>query len=222
MESIEAEPIKREAPGPYRRSQLRLLRERPLPPPSRIRGSFLAALAERRSAEVFRPIATHELSTWLHYTASIQAVHVQDPNRQQRFVGSFGALHPTHIVLGQSDETWRAYVPAEHVLGDIRVDPFAAAMLRTKARQYFPAEDATLIVLVTDADLANHYYLNPQSLMLRDAGVLLGHAALVAAALGLGFRILGGTGTPLIEKLIPDLPFTPAATGLAWLGGRAA
>jgi hypothetical protein len=92
-------------------------------------------------------------------------------------------------------------------------------MLRAKARQYFPAENATLIVLIADVDLANHYYLNPRSLILREAGVLLGHAALVAAALGLGFRILGGTGTPLVEKLIPELAFTPAATGLAWIGG---
>lgn len=222
MESTEAEPIKRESPGPYRRSQLRLLRETPLPPPSQIRGSLLAALAGRRSAELFTPIPVHDLSTWLHYTASIQAMNAQDPNRQQRFVGSFGALHPTHIVLGRSDDTWTAYVPSGHVLGDLQVDSLTAAKLRMKAQQYFPAEDATLIVLVSDADLASHYYLNPESLMLRDASVLLGHAALVAAGLGLGFRILGGIGTPLIEKLIPDLPFTPAATGLAWLGGRAA
>src|SRR6266481_2030174 len=118
MESTEVEPTRREAPGPYRRPQLLLLREAPLPPPSHLRGSFLAALGERRSAEVFTPIAVHDLSTWLYYTASIQAVNAQDPNRQRRFVASFGALHPTHIVLGQPDDTWTAYVPASHVLGD--------------------------------------------------------------------------------------------------------
>ena len=55
--------------------------------------------------------------------------------------------------------------------------------------------------------------------MLRDGGVLFGHAALVAAALGLGFRILGSTGTPLLERLVRGLPFRPVATGLAWVGG---
>ena len=219
MESTEDEPIRREAPDAYERSELQSLRETPLPPPSALRGSFLAALSERRSAEVFTPLAVRELATWLHYTASIQAVNAQDANRQQRFVASFGALHPTHIVLGQPDDNWTAYVPTRHVLGDLEVDAITATMLRAKARQYFPAENATLIVLISDVDLANHYYLNPRSLMLREAGVLLGHAALVAAALGLGFRILGGTGTPLVERLIPELPFTPAATGLAWIGG---
>jgi hypothetical protein len=64
--------------------------------------------------------------------------------------------------------------------------------------------------------------LNPLSLLLRDAGVLLGHAALVAASLGLGFRILGSTGTPFVECLVSGLPFRPVATGLAWVGGARA
>jgi hypothetical protein len=219
MENTEDEPIRLEEPGPYRRSELSLIRETPLPPAQQLRGSFFAALAERRSAEFFTPIAIHELATWLHYTASIQAVNARDRNRQQRFVASFGALHPTHIVLGGLDGNWTAYVPGKRVLGAIHVNPAMAAMVRAKAREYFPAKNATLIVLLSDADLANHYYLNPRSLMLREAGVLLGHGSLVAAALGLGFRILGGTGTPLVEQLVPDLPFRPAATGLAWIGG---
>jgi hypothetical protein len=165
------------------------------------------------------PITDQELATWLHYTASVQAFNAEDPNRQLRFVPSFGALHPTHILLSRSEETWVTYLPGKHGLGEVSVDPAIASSLRIKASQYFPAENGTLIALIADTDLADHYYLNARSLILRDAGVLLGHGALVAAALGLGFRILGGTGAPLSELLIPGLRFRPTATGLAWIGG---
>jgi hypothetical protein len=97
-----------------------------------------------------------------------------------------------------------------------------AADLSARARDCFRTEEGTLIVLLADADLVDHYYLNARSLMLREAGVLLGHGSLVAAALGLGFRILGASGTPLVERLVPDLLFRPAATGLAWIGGASA
>jgi len=86
----------------------------------------------------------------------------------------------------------------------------------------FQAKDATLVALIGDLDLASHYYQHPLPLMLRDVGVLFGHAALVAAALGLSFRILGITGNTLVERLVMDLPFRSAAPGLAWIGGGCA
>lgn len=222
MASIEDEPIRIEAPGPYIRRQLPLCQETPLPSPFELREPVIAALANRRSADVFAPISTGELATWLHYTTSVQAVNSGDPNRQRRYVASFGALHPAHIVIGGPNGSWNAYVPERHAMGDLYVDPATASALRAKAQQCFQTEDATLIALIGDFDLAAHYYVNPLSLMLRDAGVLFGHAALVAAALGLGFRILGSTGSPFAERLVIDLPFKPVATGLAWIGGAPA
>jgi len=167
-------------------------------------------------------MSTEALATWLHYTTSVQAINAEDPNRQRRYVASFGALHPAHILLGNPDGSWYAYVPGKHVLGDLETDPATSEALRTKAQECFQAQDATLVVLLADLDLAAHYYLNPLSLLLRDGGVLFGHAALVAASLGLEFRILGRTGTPLVERLVQDLPFRPVATGLAWVGGALA
>ncbi len=222
MASIEDEPIRLDTPGPYIRLQLPVLRETPLPPPIEPRGSLVAALARRRSAEVFTPILTGELATWLHYATSVQAVNAEDPNRQRRYVASFGALHPASILLGSPNGSWHAYVPERHALGDLEIDLSTAAALRTRAQQCFQTQDATLVALLSDFDLAAHYYLNPLSLLLRDGGVLFGHAALIAASLGLGFRILGSTGAPLVERLVKGLPFRPVATGLAWVGGAPA
>ena len=218
MANIDDQPIRLEAPGPYERAQLPLLRELPLPTPAELGGTFIDVLQRRRSAEVFAPIATNELATWLYYTDSVQAVNSEDPNRQRRYVASFGALHPSHILLGGPEGAWRVYVPERHTLGDISVDAGASKALHARARECFQADRATLVALLGNSDLATHYYLNPLPLMLRDGGVLLGHAAMVAAALGLAFRILGSTGTPILERLMPDLPFTPFATGLSWIG----
>lgn len=76
-----------------------------------------------------------------------------------------------------------------------------------------------LLALLADLDLAESYYRNPHQLLLRDAGVLLGHASLVAAALDLSFRILGTVGGTTVSTLIPDLGFKCSGTGLAWIGG---
>ena len=140
----------------------------------------MAALSRRRSAEVFTPISADSLTTWLHYTSSIQAINTEDANRQRRYVASFGALYLTHVLLGGPSGSWNVYVPERHALGDLRIDTVVSAELRTKALQYFHAPDATLVALISNSDLAAHYYLNPLSLMLRDAGVLFGHAALVS------------------------------------------
>src|SRR4051794_21704144 len=127
MGSIEDEPIRVEDPGPYTRSPLPVLQETPLPPPSELRCSFITALAQRRSAEVFTPISTHELATWLHYTALVQAVNAEDSNRQRRYVASFGALHPAHILLGSPNGSWNAYLPGRRALGNLQVDLVTAA-----------------------------------------------------------------------------------------------
>jgi hypothetical protein len=219
MTSTDEGPIRLDGSVWKKRCPLPLVHKIPLAKPSPIPTSFLLALAHRRSAEKFSPIPLNDLATWLYYCASIQSVHVGDPNRQRRFVGSFGALHPAHILLGSPDGRWCAYVPEDHALGDVLVDADAASQLRTESMQLFSSTEATLIALISDGDLVANYYENASGLILRDAGVLLGHAALVAAALGLAFRILGSSGTPSLEHVVRNLPFRPVASGLAWIGG---
>jgi hypothetical protein len=219
MASTENRPRRLEIAGPYKRLLVPTVQETRLPPPGPIRSSFLSALSRRRSADAFTSISFEDLATWLHYTAILQAVNAEDSNRQRRFVASFGALHPAHIVLGKLDNTWSVYVPQKHALGDLDVDASAATALRADADSCFATNEAMLVALISDHDLASNYYDDPLSLILRDGGVLLGHAALVAAALGLAFRILGSTGTSAAEGLLKNLPFKPVAAGLAWIGG---
>src|SRR5579871_2348597 len=220
MANTEGEPRRLAKPELTKRRCLPFTRKIALPEPSPIPMSFILALAERRSAERFASIDLSDLATWLYYCSTVQSVHSDDRNRQQRFVASFGALHPAHILLGNPDGKWFTYVSGEHALGELAVDANVAFQLRNLAAQLFAAPEATLVSLISDTELAESYYENASGLILRDAGVLLGHGALVAAAIGIGFRILGSTGGPLLEKMVCDLPFRAMATGLAWIGGR--
>jgi len=111
------------------------------------------------------------------------------------------------------------YLPGRHALGLLDVDQHAADLVRKNAEECHPGRGAFLIVLLADLDLAESYYANPLQLLLRDGGVLLGHASLVAAALDLGFRILGSAGGNIVSSLVPGMAFRSAGTGLAWLGG---
>lgn len=218
MTITDEEPIRLDGSVWSKRIPLPVTRKTALPKPAPIRTSFLLALAERRSAEHFMPIPVSDLATWLYYCASVQSIHSDDPNRQRRFVGSMGALHPAHIILGSPNGQWSAYLSEEHALGDLMVDAEAASQLRARAIQLFGSCEATLVALISDRDLVGSYYANASALILRDASVLLGHAALVAAALGLAFRILGSTGTSSLENVVSNLPFRPMASGLAWIG----
>jgi hypothetical protein len=218
MANIDAEPIRLDPTEPSRRRPIPATLKIPLKQPSEISSPFTEVLARRRSAEQFSEITLEGLSTWLYYVASIQSVQASDSNRQRRFVGSFGALHPAHILLGMPDHNWFAYLPGEHSVGQLRVVAEAAAELRTKAMGFYRAESATLFALLCDVDLVATYYCNASELILRDAGVLLGHAALVASSVGLAFRILGTTGSDALERLISNLPFTPMSVGLALVG----
>lgn len=220
MANTDREPTRLDPQAPAKRCPFpitRTIRFGEVPP---ITLPFGVVLRDRRSAEEFLAATVEDLATWLYYTAAVQSVQAGDSNRQRRFVGSFGALHPAHILLGMPDHTWFAYMPREHSVGELRVASEAATQLRRKAMQFYRAEDATIVALLCDADLVGTYYENASELVLRDAGVLLGHAALVASAVGLAFRILGTTGSVELERLVCDLPFRGASVGVALVGRR--
>lgn len=146
-------------------------------------------------------------------------MNLEDANRQRRFVGSFGALHPAHIVLGTPSNAWSVYLPERHSLGVLAVDQDVAALMRSGAEACHSGRDAILIALLADLDLAESYYGHPLQLLLRDGGVLLGHGSLVAAAIDLAFRILGNVGGDTANSLVPGIAFRSVGTGLAWIGG---
>lgn len=212
--------MRREVPQPYKRRSIPFASLITLPPPTPSCASFAEALARRESGEIFTPPTIVELSNFLNDVGRIRAIDLNDANRQKRKVASMGALHPTHILVDVPNNGWHVYVPDTHALGALQVQADSSAAIIRMGQEHVPGHHGSLLCLLSDCDLVSAYYVNYSSLLLRDAGVLLGHASLVAAAHKLTFRILGRTGTAAVESLVPGLPFNPMATGLALIGAQ--
>ena len=75
-----------------------------------------AAKQRRRSAALSGPIVPGQLGTLLAFTAGLQGTNVTDSNRQRRYAGSFGALHPAHILIGIASHSRGAYLPLSMLL----------------------------------------------------------------------------------------------------------
>jgi hypothetical protein len=76
----------------------------------------------------------------------------------------------------------------------------------------------TLVSLVAEPGKTAAKYANHESLVWRDAGVVLGYMSLMAEALKLSFCPLGITGRPYVTDCLPNAS-TLQAVGLAVLGG---
>jgi hypothetical protein len=214
--------VRRGEPGKYQRLSLPILSSVGLPVARPATCSFATALSRRVSADFFAPPTNEELSDFLSDVFGIRFVDQSDRNRQKRCVASMGALHPAHCLLYLRHTGWHVYIPENHSLGQFPADEGSSSRLLALVDEHLPGQQADVMCLLSDCDLAANYYENYVPLLFRDAGVLMGHAALVAAAHGLSFRILGRTGTAVAESLVKGLGFRPLATGLALLGSKIA
>lgn len=218
MESIKQDTERVKNSGPYLRQPLPCYDVVDLPEPTPSLVGFRQVLRSRRSADFFCAVSDPDLSSFLYDVAVIQDVDLVDGNRQRRPVASMGGLHPAHVLIYRPAMGWFTYLAESHALGALNVDSASAAAIIGVAREHHPSDTASLLCLLSDCDLAANYYEHYVPLLLRDAGVLLGHASLVAAAHNLAFRILGRTGARALETLVPNLRFKPLASGLALLG----
>lgn len=213
--------IRRAQPGKYERQSLPILSSITLPTPHKSDCSFATALEKRVSAESFGSPTNEELSDFLNDVSGIRFVDRDERNRQKRCVASMGALHPAHLLVYRPMAGWQVHIPDEHSLGQLSVNKANSKRLLDLVDEHLPGHQAAVICLLSDCDLAENYYEHYAPLLFRDAGVLMGHAALVASAHGLPFRILGRTGTDIAESLIRGVRVRLLATGLALLGSKA-
>jgi hypothetical protein len=212
--------VRRADPGTYRRLQLPVISSVSLPAPNPSTSTFVEALDRRKSGDYFTPPSLGDLSNFLNDVYRIRATNQSDANRQKRCVPSMGALHPAHLLLCLHEHDWYVYAPEKHSLDRLPIVQESSKTLHQLVEEHSPEHGGVIVCLLSDCDLASNYYDNYLPLLFRDAGVLLGHAALVAAAHDFSFRILGRTGTYVAESLVVGIPFKPLATGLALLGAQ--
>lgn len=140
------------------------------------------------------------------------------PNQESRVHPSAGAMHPIHVLLARETGPWLRYDPLEHTLIELPGSGASATASREAVCSLIELARGTLIGLVAEPGKTAAKYEHHDSLVWRDAGVVLGYLSLMAEAVGLAFCPLGITGQP---HLTAQLPHASAlqAVGLAVVGG---
>jgi nitroreductase len=111
------------------------------------------------------------------------------------------------------------YDPVDHAIIELLGSTASAAMGRAAAGCLLNIEHGVLLGLVAEPGKTASKYANHESLVWRDAGVVLGYMSLVAEALGLAFCPLGITGGPHLTDYLSDTSLLEAV-GLAVLGAE--
>lgn len=139
------------------------------------------------------------------------------PSQESRSYPSAGAMHPVHVLLTEPEGDWLKYDPCDHALLVLSDTHESANSARSSANQCVPVGKAILIALVAEPGKTEAKYLNSETLVSRDIGIVLGYMSLVAEALGLSFCPLGITGGAQLAGVLPDTERLHGA-GLCLLG----
>jgi len=139
------------------------------------------------------------------------------PNQESRPHPSAGALHPIHVLMASDATAIHRYDPVQHALFELPASAGNARHVIDAATSSLELVRGSVLALVAEPGKTGSKYEDPDSLVLRDAGVVLGYMSFIAEALGLAFCPLGITGSP---GLTQGLPAAGAlrAVGLAVLG----
>lgn len=213
------------APVQWTESDLRGFEELGLPrvsrEPTSSEASFAEVISRRRTRYELGIPPSHAVEDLLCLTCRVQ-MQFDSPlgfPLSRRPVPSAGGIHPIHIVLHASGSNQvHRYDPFQHGLRRVE-SALDTQKLRTAMHAVVPGDQAVLLLLVAEPGMTAAKYANANSLIWRDAGVLLGSLSFAAEALGLNFVPLGVTGDPWASQLVggPGL----CGVGVALVGSRA-
>lgn len=180
----------------------------------------LAGLLEiRQTRRVFaKPIESTALGEflWLACRNRCSRPSPYGSDQESRVHPSAGALHPIHVLVASEGNLWMRYSPTEHALTEVLGSAGSATALRTETARLLNVAYGTLIGLVAEPGKTAAKYENHETLVWRDAGVVLGYMSVVAEALDMSFCPLGITGSPHLTNYLSTTELE--AVGLAVLG----
>ena len=180
--------------------------------------SFAATLEARRSQRAMTRATLREVVNAIAFAVRPREEVEGDPfGRTRRPSPSAGAIHPVDVLLVHGPCRVFRYAPRTHHLEALRVsarehlDAFVEDCC-----EVLPEASGTGIVLVGNMNRVAALYERPESLLWRDAGVLLQTLALVATAYRLAFCPVGILGTPVLRAL--GLSESLLGVGVALIG----
>lgn len=125
-------------------------------------------------------------------------------DQESRVYPSAGATHPIHVLLARETGPLQRYDPVAHALVALPGSDANAAASREAANSLVDLAHGTVIGIVAEPGKTAAKYKGHDSLVWRDAGVVLGYLSVIAEALQLPFCPLGITGQPYLTANLPN------------------
>jgi SagB-type dehydrogenase family enzyme len=219
-------PTPRESELPYSEFEYKVVSKTYLPEPEiPISVSFGSILADRRSMRTFKPVSGEKKNALLWYSSRVitlaPAAHVR---WQHRPCPSAGGRHPIDILVIERRELSKEvflYDPVSHGLSELAIDELPAlSQLIAFSNEVVPLAGATMIWFGAQFERTLSKYENGESLVWRDAGVLIATISFVAEALDLNCCALGISGEPFFSQMLNSQRKVTGVGGLL-IGERA-
>ncbi|HWB04283.1 MAG TPA: nitroreductase family protein [Verrucomicrobiales bacterium] len=180
-------------------------------------------MLSRRSRRSFRTVSDEELSLFFWHTCKTIRTQPRQKSRswESRPLPSAGGCHPIEVIVMGAVGTAPAcsvYEPKSHSLAEMP-NQIPTAHIRREIGKVLDPQEGTACIFAADRARTDCRYEHPESLIWRDAGILIGGMAVVAEALGMSFCPLGITGTKILPMLLgPDTNYYGA--GGFVIGGK--
>jgi len=182
--------------------------------------SLEKVISTRRTRRTFAPLDQAHLAAflWLSCRTIARGTNRLGFSITQRPYPSSGAIHPIHLLISDNKGGFRRYDPDRHALTTLESKNGSFIGIWQSISQVLEPERSTALVLAAEPAKIYTKYKFGNSLIWRDAGVLIGHMSLVSTGLNLNFCPLGITGEPWVSGL--DKNGNLVGVGVALLGSR--
>lgn len=167
---------------------------------------FFSVLGSRKSRRQFGPLQTSKLESLLWFSS--RTIEKSPPNQarwEHRASPSAGGRHPIDVFVinrPSARNTLSLYDPVSHALAELAIPGTGLDAIVARIDNVLPIGKANVILFGAQYRRTLSKYQNAESLVWRDAGVLLATFSLVAEALSLNCCAFGITGEPDLSRLL--------------------
>ncbi len=216
------DPVRTDPQSPCHRidSAASSWRELPLPRSDIGQESLLEVLAARRSRRSFSDIDVESLATLLWYCQRRTMRHSVSSDVCKCPIPTAGGIASVRTIVVSDKEMPWMYDAYRHRRGILSVSPYRWKAVLDDVENFMPIGGGSLLLFVAFREYVEHYYENPESLVLREAGVLTGVMSLVSEVLDLAFCALGTQGHSWSASILGADPGQLIPGGAALVGAR--
>lgn len=177
-------------------------------------------LERRRSRRTFKKLNVEALSSVLWFAQRHTGTFLEQHGRVSTPIPTFGGLASVRTLVITPDFGAWIYDPELHRAGLIDADETLTKNIRVDVNKFFDLNEGSLLIFAASREYVAPFYEQPESLVLRESGILTANLALIAEAFDFSFCPLG---TSAKEWLLPLLNATEEiviSAGAAVIGGR--